>query len=638
MPLALPILIPFAELAGISIGTLAGIAGLDLLSKKVESYIENNPENAQKIFNIIMPGQGIAALFKNESGGEDIEYDDFGEEITKTKEEPKLTGKEKSEKIKAAIKRARAGRGNYSSPDAEGPAVDIRGSVIREVEDMGIADKDLKDNYDPNKKKFNWKRFTRNKADGGGVGSMMQPKRGLVNEPGGYAGLTKQQSALLNLQLQNDPEFKTGLYESEPVFNDYSFEQMFNAPTGPLYNVTESPNSDSYFDESLHNYRVSEPRGPLHSVDEDRTIGMIESLNPDVLEKMLPTINFNEDGSMYQTVDTNAAPKGAEFRPKDLDLTKRMQIGTNQDNRTYGYTKGPTLDRDNLPQTGKINLNPDLAKFLTTEPTSPRNEQLIDSGLFHHGMQKPVDLMNFATDVVQHEYGHNVLDLPGFEDIRKSGIEAGIPSNFQLKGQVRDSLSDYDKEELFNRAIDIERYYNKHNKFGITGNNNIAYMTNKLQQKYKNLNDGGQSMGIQYLNSLRPQVKKYFNEVDRQGNMSYINKQKLRRGMPQNLGDAGQSLNNMSGVNRSNRNPNQGNTQTGFGKSGMGRDPRDRMADGGMAGDKTYHQYHDQYVPMDLEGIMGYAHGGDIQNLIRSLEPARNGGMMGVGSMFVNKR
>ena len=55
------------------------------------------------------------------------------------------------------------------------------------------------------------------------------------------ATLTKQQLALLKLQLQNDPEFKTGLYESEPVYNDFSFEQLFNAPRGPLYNVTKSP-------------------------------------------------------------------------------------------------------------------------------------------------------------------------------------------------------------------------------------------------------------------------------------------------------------------------------------------------------------------------------------------------------------
>ena len=184
--LALPLLVSFAEAAGITISAIATAAGIDKLSDKVEEYIEDNPENAQKIFAMIMPEQGLANILKNKSDeGEEISEEELGEI-----EKPKLTGKEKGMRIKEAIRRARGekglpARGNYSSPDAEGPAVDIRGSVIREVEDMGIADKDLKDNYDPNKKKFNYKRFIRPKradggmmeyANGGGVGSMMQRK------------------------------------------------------------------------------------------------------------------------------------------------------------------------------------------------------------------------------------------------------------------------------------------------------------------------------------------------------------------------------------------------------------------------------------------------------------------------------
>ena len=160
--LALPLLVSFAEAAGITISAIATAAGIDKLSDKVEEYIEDNPEQSQKILAMIMPTQGIASVLKNKS--------DDGEEVSETEievaveEKPKLTGKEKGMRIKEAIRRARGekglpARGNYSSPDAEGPAVDIRGSVIREVEDMGIADKDLKDNYDPNKKKFNYKRF-----------------------------------------------------------------------------------------------------------------------------------------------------------------------------------------------------------------------------------------------------------------------------------------------------------------------------------------------------------------------------------------------------------------------------------------------------------------------------------------------
>ena len=71
MPLlAAPLIIPFAQAAGFATGAAATVAGLDLLSKKVQSYIQNNPENAQKIFAMIMPGQGLASIFnKDEKRG-----------------------------------------------------------------------------------------------------------------------------------------------------------------------------------------------------------------------------------------------------------------------------------------------------------------------------------------------------------------------------------------------------------------------------------------------------------------------------------------------------------------------------------------------------------------------------------------
>jgi hypothetical protein len=114
------------------------------------------------------------------SGDENI-----SDEEAEVEEKPKLSGREKGMRIKEAIRRARGekglpARGNYSSPDAEGPAVDIRGSVIREVEDMGIADPNLKDNYKPSGY-TGWKRFAnkgrKKYANGGGIGSMMQPKK-----------------------------------------------------------------------------------------------------------------------------------------------------------------------------------------------------------------------------------------------------------------------------------------------------------------------------------------------------------------------------------------------------------------------------------------------------------------------------
>ena len=51
-----------------------------------------------------------------------------------------------------------------------------------------------------------------------------------------------------------------------------------------------------------------------------------------------------------------------------------------------------------------------------------------------------------------------------------------------------------------------------------------------------------------------------------------------------------------------------------------------KLAQGGMTyGDKTYHQYHDQYVPPDSENMM-YANGGGIGSM---MIPKRQGLFMG---------
>jgi ribosomal protein L9 len=167
--LAAPLVIPFAEAIGVSIAAL----GMAKATDKVNEFIQENPEQSIKIFQMIMPSQGIANALKNKSSEGDEEVsEDIDVEV---EEKPKLTGKEKSEKIKAAIRRARAGKGNYSSPDAEGSAVDIRGSVIREAEDMGLADKDLKDK--PYKEKgYDFRdyiprgAYKKRYADGGSIG------------------------------------------------------------------------------------------------------------------------------------------------------------------------------------------------------------------------------------------------------------------------------------------------------------------------------------------------------------------------------------------------------------------------------------------------------------------------------------
>ena len=183
MILAAPLVIPFAEAVGISIATLGMAKAADM----VNDYIQENPEESMKILSTIVPNIGIGQIFANKEDSDEEISEDIDVEV---EEKPKkLSGKEKGMRIKEAIRRARAGKGNYSSPDAEGDAVDIRGSVIREVEDMGIADKNLKDK--PYREKgYDFRdyipkgAYRRRKADGGAIGIEVlfeekKPRQGL---------------------------------------------------------------------------------------------------------------------------------------------------------------------------------------------------------------------------------------------------------------------------------------------------------------------------------------------------------------------------------------------------------------------------------------------------------------------------
>ena len=141
MPIAAPLLIPFAEAIGIAI---AG-RGLMEISEQVQKFMQNNPDVSQKILSMITPQmEGLSGLLsKKKEPTEEIQDTEVAEP------KRRLTSEEKSQRIKEAVRRGREGRGNYSDPDAEGPASSIRGNVIREVEDMGLASKKRNAPKDP---------------------------------------------------------------------------------------------------------------------------------------------------------------------------------------------------------------------------------------------------------------------------------------------------------------------------------------------------------------------------------------------------------------------------------------------------------------------------------------------------------
>jgi len=159
--LAVPYLLPFAELAGIA------IAGLSLMeiSNRVQAHMEANPEDTFRILKLIMPREGIAAMFEqlfNKEAGDD----EVTEEI-EVEEKPK-SKKSKKEIVLEALRKK---KGSYASPEAEGSWASPRGRIIRALKEEGKISDKPDPNYDPDKKYKGYKRFIRGrtgrKADGG---------------------------------------------------------------------------------------------------------------------------------------------------------------------------------------------------------------------------------------------------------------------------------------------------------------------------------------------------------------------------------------------------------------------------------------------------------------------------------------
>jgi len=199
MPIALSILLPFAELAGIAIGTVSTAIGAKALSNKVEDYIEDNPEQAEKIFAMIMPEQGLASLFNNDA--------DDGEEIT---EEVEVDSRSKKEIVLDEVRRGRGGSGNFSDPNATGPAVSITGNVKRGLRDAGKIRQGNDPNYDASKKWQGYKKWTKKAdggmtgyANGGGVGSMMQSKKNFEMQGGVQNHLGEQKMVTVPQKWQS---------------------------------------------------------------------------------------------------------------------------------------------------------------------------------------------------------------------------------------------------------------------------------------------------------------------------------------------------------------------------------------------------------------------------------------------------
>ena len=160
MPLAAPLILPFAELAGI---TIAGL-GMAAASKKVSDFISANPETSMEILNMIVPGsKGLETLFKKKASVtlEDVE-DMTDEEAADLSKEDKAEIMKEMGKSKGGDKRQRMIEiSEKLGLSGEGKE---KQTIIDEVEERydegGVEDAP--------KPKFDYKKFFR--KDGGRIG------------------------------------------------------------------------------------------------------------------------------------------------------------------------------------------------------------------------------------------------------------------------------------------------------------------------------------------------------------------------------------------------------------------------------------------------------------------------------------
>ena len=179
MPLAAPLILPFAELAGI---TIAGL-GMAAASKKVSDFISDNPETSTQILTMLVPGgQGLNALFKKKASVTLEDVEDM------TDEEAQNLSKEDKSEIMKEMGKSKGG--------------DKRQRMIEISEKLGLSGEgkekqtiidEVEERYDEGgvedapKPKFDYKKFFRNRnADGGRVpyqsGGILEGVKNIIGE------------------------------------------------------------------------------------------------------------------------------------------------------------------------------------------------------------------------------------------------------------------------------------------------------------------------------------------------------------------------------------------------------------------------------------------------------------------------
>jgi hypothetical protein len=201
MPLAAPLILPFAELAGI---TIAGL-GMAAASQKVSDFISANPEASMEILNMIVPGsKGLETLFKKKA------KEDSDDESVEVAPEDRT----KEERAKEIKKRFKEGKGDKREIGKKAYEEVIK--PVKDIEDLLEGEKRYDGSLeDAPKPKFDFTKFFRNrKADGGAIGIevLFEEKK-----DGGRIGFANGGENIIGADLKDERPFYQQVVEDRII-------------------------------------------------------------------------------------------------------------------------------------------------------------------------------------------------------------------------------------------------------------------------------------------------------------------------------------------------------------------------------------------------------------------------------------
>jgi len=461
MVMAPALLIPFAEAAGL---TIAGLGAIEI-GKKVQDFVDNNPDATMEILTMLVPGgQGLSTLFKKKAKPVEEEI-----EISVEEKDPRdLTRKEKAEIMKETAKSS-----SNKSRDMKKAFEDIIKPGKEEDEflegeeryDGGLEELGKAKGYD-------YKKFF--KADGGRVGYNLGGRATTQDYAGALrrvsAGTTYQQQAQAKDYARNEAanELRAALR------NTVGMGPSSNTPISNLYNnygFNTLPGGSRLFGKRGNNFSgVAQRYGG--GGDYDRVLDQMVS------KKLQPTFYapppkptyravspeaqaLNMDQSTYQDIISS----GKDPRQYYMDFNNRVLTEAKNPNLlTYGQVMaGPGFGMSQLQNVTQAQVDAAMQKM----QNNPGGYQDFDEAVKYYSSNDPY--MNFKEEVRDVVDGRETGYMSGqdYYDTKVLGLDGkGIAEKYGLP------YADGGRVGMFMGGSPLEgpalNIYNSMNSYGFT--------------------------------------------------------------------------------------------------------------------------------------------------------------------------